>query len=120
MKSLQKTLFFLVVGICCCILAGCSKDDTPKSLPPATQTGEGIFACLVNGEVFVHEDGLINCFYQYTDGGYYFGIQGEVENNVQGMSSILLATDNKGIEDGSTHQLLGKISGNAYGGGDLL
>jgi len=97
-------------------LAGCSKDDTPKSLPPATQTGEGIFACLVNGEVFVHEDGLINCFYQYVDGGYYFGITGK-RNHTYDVSALALSTLNKEINEGETYQLSQRIDGNAIGGG---
>ena len=58
------------------ILTGCDKnDDTDNSLPPATQTGEDIFACYVNGEKFIHR-GTLNCFYQLIDGEYYFGING--------------------------------------------
>lgn len=109
-----KTLFFLALfplwG-----LGGCSNDDTPKTLPPATQTGEGIFACLVNGEVFVHEDGLINCYYQYVDGGYYFRVSGQKENSDQ-LFSIRLATDQKEIAEGGTYQLMERINGNAWGG----
>lgn len=111
MKPITTLLFAFFV-----LLASCSEDDTPKSLPPATQTGEGIFACLVNGEVFVHEDGLINCFYQYVDGGYYFHIAGKKEDS-NGLFGISLATIKKEILEGQTYQLLKEVEGNALGGG---
>src|SRR5690606_28779160 len=69
-----------------------------------------------DGEVFVHEDGLINCFYQYVDGGYYFHIAGKKEDS-NGLFGISLATIKKEILEGQTYQLLKEAEGNALGGG---
>jgi len=64
-------------------LGACSKDDDiPKSpidqLPPATQTGENTFGCLLDGKAFLPGNGInpLDCVYQYVDGGYYFALQG--------------------------------------------
>ncbi len=113
MKISLQTLFIL---ICFFTLISCEKDDAPDHLPLATQTGAGIFACLVNGEIFTHEDGLINCYYQYVDGGYYFSISGDKEDS-NGLFSISLATIRKEIQEGETYQLLEETEGNALGGG---
>jgi len=114
MKNLLLSILFSFL-----MLTGCSNDDdAPNHLPPATQTGAGTFACLVNGEVFVHNDGLINCFYQYVDGGYYFRISGQVEEE-KNITSVSVGTERKEIEEGATYQLLTREIGNPYGGGLL-
>lgn len=110
MKPITILLFAFFV-----LLASCSEDDTPKTLPPATQTGAGTFACLVNGEVFVHEDGLINCYYQYVEGGYYFSISGKKDDAV-GLFGIQLSSIQKEIYEGQTYPLLEEAEGNVYGG----
>jgi len=65
-------------------LGGCSKDDNSPTapvdlLPPATQIGANTVGCLVNGEVFLPKGGGLsgnkNCFYQFVDEGYHFGLQ---------------------------------------------
>lgn len=86
-------IFFLLVS-------GCSKDDDRApidKLPPATQTGANTFGCLVNGKAFIDADNLFNCYYQYVDGGYYFGIQGE--NTGFNPSSISIRTNNRTISE---------------------
>ena len=35
------------------IASSCKKESNKDKLPPATQTGENTFGCLVNGKVFV-------------------------------------------------------------------
>lgn len=73
MKSIGYILFLALLP-----LAGCDKDENDNlKLPPATQTGARTFGCLVDGKVFGHNDGVINCFYQLIEGGYYFGISAE-------------------------------------------
>ena len=79
----MKTLIFSLLSLFF-VLQSCNNDDDNncqgiECLPPATQTGEGTFGCLVNGEPFVDNSGFFNCFYQLVDGEYYFGIQAEDE-----------------------------------------
>ncbi|WP_418602421.1 hypothetical protein [Hwangdonia sp.] len=51
---MKKLLFVLSLTLS---LSCCNKDDNPRNpidqLPPATQTGENTFGCLVNGEPLV-------------------------------------------------------------------
>ncbi len=108
---MKKFILFLVLPLLLC----CSKDDdSSASLPPATQTGAGTFGCKVNGKNFVHNDGLINCYYQYVDGGFYFSIAG-VESD-KSIRSIRIGTEEKSISEGEILPLNATISGNAYGG----
>ncbi|WP_299129004.1 hypothetical protein [uncultured Winogradskyella sp.] len=80
----------------------CKKDeddagptDPIDQLPPATQTGEGTFGCLVNGEPFVDNSGFFNCFYQLVDGEYYFGIGSD--NEQANLSQIIIGSNNSQI-----------------------
>ena len=61
----------------------CDKDDHDnETLPPATQSGKGTFACYVDGKAFIDKSGgWFNCFYQFVEGEYYFSIEGEVNTN---------------------------------------
>jgi len=67
-------------------LTNCEDDDNGcqgiDCLPPATQTGEGTFGCLVNGEPFVDNSGFFNCFYQLVDGEYFFNISPNFSNKI--------------------------------------
>lgn len=111
MKSTFRllVLLFLLTG------TSCDKEEklTPEEqLPPATQTGEGTFACLVNGELFIDTGGgYFNCFYQYVDGEYYFNISGE--NFDKEMSGINLGTINKAIKEDENYNLKEETEGNA-------
>ncbi|NRB58308.1 MAG: hypothetical protein HRU50_00030 [Winogradskyella sp.] len=71
----EKITLLLVITL---ILWSCSNDNNNchgiDCLPPATQTGEGTFGCLVNGEPYVDNSGSFNCYYQFVDGEYYFNI----------------------------------------------
>jgi hypothetical protein len=96
-------------------LSSCNKDDdNPQTLPPATQTGAGTFACYVNGKPFIDTSGgFFNCFYQLVDGEYYFGIQGS--DTVGMVTSLGMGTNKKQIEEGLTYQLIEPTDGNANG-----
>jgi hypothetical protein len=112
---MKKTIYFLALTV---LFIACNKNDDYNSdspLPPATQTGKNIFACKVNGESFIHKGSLINCFYQYVDGGYYFGIHGK--NKDQNPSSIYLGTESKTIAENEVYVLTTREDGNACGGG---
>lgn len=123
----MKNLLLFILTIF--TLTSCSNnDDKPSNpidqLPEATQTGRGIFACLVDGKPFIDKSGNpnslnFNCFYQYVDGGYYFGIVGNDKDfeYTNSPRSITFGTINKTISEGETLQLLEELEGNAIGGG---
>ncbi|HLS30810.1 MAG TPA: hypothetical protein VK021_08140 [Flavobacteriaceae bacterium] len=70
----MKRLFLLVVLILC---FACSKDDDNQSLPPATQTGAGIFACYVDGKPYVTDsNGWFDAYYEFAVGEYFFAVGG--------------------------------------------
>ncbi len=95
-------------------LSSCSKDDNKQALPPATQTGAGTFACYVNGHAFIDTSGNFNCFYQFIDGEYFFGIGGEDENhNV--FDQIILSSNASEIEQGVEYILTCNEPNNYYG-----
>lgn len=79
---MKKTILLLTLIL---FTLGCDSDDNNDCqgidcLPEATQTGEGTFGCLVNGEPFVDNSGSFNCFYQFVDGEYFFNISPNFES----------------------------------------
>ena len=102
------------------LISCCSKDDNyGEGLPAETQTGVGTFACKVNGKPFIDKSGgYFNCYYQFVDGEYYFGIQGRNKN--EEMRTVVLSTTAKTITEGETLLLLENVDGNAWGGANLL
>ena len=80
MKNLLLILFTAVV------FNACNNDDDGDTttnpidqLPPATQTGEQTFGCLINGEPFVPPSfgsNAPNAFYQFVGSAYTLGISG--------------------------------------------
>lgn len=117
MKSnIKKLLLLFLFSL---ITLGCSKDDKPETLPEATQTGRGIFACYVDGKPFIDTSGVpngisFNCFYQLIDGEYYFGIQGRSNENLP--KSISLGSLKKEIIEGQTYNLIQQSNGNFSAG----
>ncbi|WP_412560203.1 hypothetical protein [Winogradskyella sp. MIT101101] len=98
-------------------LTSCKKDDDGgcqgvDCLPPATQTGEGTFGCLVNGEPFVDNSGFFNCFYQLVDGEYYFGIGSD--NELLPITQIIILSWMKEIEVDTEIQLGSRNNGNFF------
>jgi hypothetical protein len=106
MKTLLSVLMLF-------LFIGCDKEDNSPSLPPATQTGARTFGCKVDGKIFVHNDGIINCFYQLIDGENYFSISGKNFDLIPG--GVGLGTIQMSIEEGQTYQLLDENPGNAVG-----
>ena len=121
---MKKNIFLLLLPLLLC-LAGCKKDDDQHTnpvdqLPPATQTGAGTFAALVDGKPFIdHSGGWFNCYYQYVDGGYYFNIRGVFQNQ-NTLDTFALGTESKTISEGETLELLEPSEGNASGGGGYV
>lgn len=114
----------LLIALTLSLYACNSDDDKPQNpvdqLPKATQTGEGTFACLVDGKPFIDKSGgWFNCFYQYVDDGWHFGIQGKDESYKYTLlpRSIALGTTKKKISEGGVLQLIEISEGNASGGG---
>jgi len=74
----------------------------------------------VNGRAFVDKSGgWFNCYYQLVDGGYYFGIGGNVKRTMNnGLRSVGIGTNNKTILEEETMLLVkGEEEGNAFWGG---
>jgi len=110
-----KNLFLLL--FITTFLSGCKSDDNNHTLPPATQTGAGTFACYVNGKAFIDKGGPPHAYYQLVDGGYYFHISGEVEKKINGFWTIDIATFNMIISEKETFLLTRYEEGNVWGGG---
>ena len=110
----MKKLFLLAA--IALTLSCCNKDDDhTESLPPATQTGAGTFACKVNGTSYIDTSGgYFNCFYQLVDGDYYFGIGGNDDNHDL-FSIIKLASNASIIEEGMQYTLTCNELQNHYG-----
>ena len=75
------------------VISLCNKDDGKppnpiNQLSAATQTGEGTFACLFNGKLFIDNSQRFNCFYQFIDVEYYFNISGISDDSLPSDISI--------------------------------
>ena len=110
MKKTYFLLFLILSSL------GCQNDDDDCTgvdcLPPATQTGEGTFGCLVNGEPFVDNSGRFNCFYQLLDGEYYFGISSNKSFDV--IQQIIILSWMKEIQTGFKIPLESRDNGNFF------
>ena len=120
----MKQLFFYLLLIATPFLTQCDDEEHAiETLPEATQTGRGIFACLVDGKPFidasVSPNGIsFNAYYQFADGEYYFNVSGTINNNNIGeFSSVKVATNKKIIFQDAVYQLFSDAAGNAWGGG---
>lgn len=119
---MKKYTLSLLLPLLLC-LTGCKKDDDQHTnpvdqLPPATQTGAGTFAALVDGKPFIANNPWFNCFYQFVDGEYYFSIRG-IDNNSM-PKSISLGSTKKEIFEGEVYPLIEVFEGNVSGGGGFL
>ncbi len=107
----------LLLAILLLTLTACKKNDEAgcqgvDCLPPATQTGEDTFGCLVNGEPFLDNSGFFNCFYQLVDGEYYFGITAQDSGNEY--IQIDIGSLNSSIEIETELELNEREDGNFY------
>lgn len=113
-KRISKKLLLLLIT--CFTLSSCNNDDNNcqgiDCLPPATQTGAGTFGCLVNGKPYVDNSGNFNCFYQFVDGEYYFGIRGR---KIFIIDQIGIGSEKKNIETGVNITLTSQQDGSFYG-----
>ncbi len=117
----MKNLLFLFITSFTLIC--CEKDNQSKpiaeidKLPPATQTGAGTIGCLLDGKAFKpgYYNNATNCFYQYTNGGYYFVIHFNNRDSNYNLKSLGILTRKKEIHEGETYDLLEYIDGNLSG-----
>lgn len=83
---------FLMIVVTVGFLFSCKKEEPERRLPPITQSGEGTFGCLVNGEVWLaggdrKRPSPLSVLYDGRYKGGYFDIDARFEEN--GKSSIL-------------------------------
>lgn len=119
----MKASLQFVLGLFCIVILGCNDDETTKTLPDATQTGRGIFACYVDGKPFIDNSGSpngisFNCFYQYLDGEYYFGIGADDDLGI--FKHIYIYSEKRNILEGYTYQLKERVDGNFSAGGGFV
>lgn len=117
MKNILLSLFVLSLFS----TTSCNNnDDNPQNpidqLPPETQTGENTFGCLLDGEVFVPSGGInpLDCVYQLINGDYYFGLQGNREDENFNLITLSLSTNARELAQGQNYQLVENNIGNAY------
>lgn len=115
---MYKNIFLLLLIV---LITSCDKDEnTPQTLPEATQTGRGIFACYVDGKPFIDNSGSpnsnnFNCFYQFVEGEYYFGISA-FDTSIM-PQNIFIGSYKKQIFQSETYSLLEANDGNLGAGG---
>ncbi len=118
----MKNLILFTLTVLLLSTSSCNNDDDNNSqnpidqLPPATQTGENTFGCLLDGEAFIPSGGInpLDCVYQFIDGAYYFGLQGNKEDENFNRITLSLSTNAREIIEGETYQLIENEVGNAY------
>jgi hypothetical protein len=116
---MRKLLLFFLTTFA---LMSCDKDDdAPQTLPEATQTGRGIFACYVNGKPYIdiRQPNTINfnAYYQLVNGEYFFNVTSSKEvSGLEFIQTIKIATYEREVNSGETYQLLTGIEGNAWAG----
>ena len=113
---MKKLLVLLTVAL---TLSCCNKDEDPTKkpidlLPPATQTGEQTFGCLINGEAFVPPtfgNNAPSAFYQFVDGNYFLGISASI--NSSPLKSIGVSSDAISIQEDMSYQFTNENGDNA-------
>jgi hypothetical protein len=116
----MKQLFFYLLLFATPLLTQCDDDDhAVETLPEATQTGRGIFACLVDGKPFIDTSGnpngiSFNAYYQLVDGEYYFGIGGE-DDKVNNIILVGLTSNQLPFNENFNYSLVDNIPGNVSG-----
>lgn len=117
MKLHNNLLLFLLI-----LVLSCNNDDeAPENpadrLPPATQTGEQTFGCLIDGKPFFPDKiggGRPTAFYQFVDGTYTLGISASRTGDEPSKSLSIGALDVDGLNEVS-YQLKSEVKGNFYG-----
>lgn len=103
-------------------LSCCKKDDDQSTnpidqLPPATQTGEQTFGCLINGEAFVPPsfgNNAPGAFYQFVDGAYTLSIYGSISGGPN-LKSINIGCLDMPLIQETNYTLRERITNNYFG-----
>lgn len=102
----------------------CNNDDDNNEptnpidqLPPATQTGENTFGCLMDGQAFLPDNlpNSYNCFYQLVNGEYFFTVRASNSDVNLNSYSLAVKTEQKEIFEGESYELSENQPNNAYG-----
>ena len=115
---MKKLILMLSITLAFC----CNNDDDNNSqnpidqLPPATQTGENTFGCLLDGLAFIPSGGInpLDCQYQFVDGAYYFNLQGNKEDANFNLIRLSLSANARELQEGETYQLIENEVGNIF------
>jgi hypothetical protein len=117
----MKTYIYLILLSFLMTVSSCSKKDNCDNpvdcLPRNTQTGEGTFGCLINGEVFKPGGSQFpgptqQVFYTFINGGYNFGLSADNRNT---NSYLGIALKNQIIEKDSVYQLNSNVENSNFG-----
>ena len=107
----MKYLFLLFATL---LAASCTEDDelTPlDQLPPATQTGENIVACLIDGEPWVNDPnrtGEVNIsasYYEMQDAMQIITFSGEYGTSRGSVISLIISPPNTGLSNLESNSL---------------
>jgi hypothetical protein len=117
----KKTLLLAIILF---TILSCDKDNDKlpvnpiDQLPTATQTGANIFACLLDGEVFIPGNVSIplESQYQLINGKYSFAIDAARRFNSNRYIALGMGTNELEIIEGKTYDLLENEIGKANGG----
>jgi hypothetical protein len=116
---MKHLLLFLILAL---TVSCCKNDDDNNTnpidqLPPATQTGEQTFGCLLDGEPFLPGSGQnpLDCVYQFVNGGYYFSLQANKRDEMNNRITIAIGTNDLEIQQGQTYALFENTPENANG-----
>ena len=110
---MKKLLLMLLATV---FFTACNKDDQApgNSLPEATQTGAGTFACYVDGNPYIAKKSEITAYYQFTQGYYAFSVSGAKKEKP--LYSIRIGLSSSGLIEGNTYNLSERTQGNPWGG----
>lgn len=121
-KYIQAKNILILLLLALALSCNNDDDDNQSSnpmgqLPPATQTGEQTFGCLINGQPFVPPkfgNNAPRAFYQFVGGSYTLGISASKRNDGELISINLGCLDMPLIEE-RTYSLLEFESENYFG-----
>ena len=116
MKTKQLLLPLLLMALVMLTANCCEKDEDPQ-LPPITQTGEGIFGCLVNEEIWLPKGRLLyNSEYSIEHEPYMDIVYIDINTSYEGKSGFRFSIPKDSISLGKNtiKKEIGRGSGIRY------